>query len=132
MDQEQYEIVFDSLEETVRSLKCLINQLTISNQLSPESSPSPELMKNLEIEGIRCLKMPNDDNHIFKIFSESLFGTDSNFKKVKFSLTNYIPKHEAEISQLLSNFYPKDFGIENYISNLMVGTYDFEITLSLL
>lgn len=76
--------------------------------------------------------MPDDSNHLFKIFSECLFDTETRSKEVKFSLTNYIQNHEAEISQLLKKYYPENFGIEAYISNLMVGSYDFEITLSLL
>lgn len=76
--------------------------------------------------------MPSDANRLFRVFADAVYFTQSRFKQVKFSLCSFVQKHDGQVSRLLAAVCADDFGTEDYISQLMKGPCDFEVTLVLL
>jgi hypothetical protein len=123
---------FELLKTRIVQLKSFTVQLTNNQkQLSLDHEES-ELQKIMEQEGFFVKHLPMNGNRLFRVFSDTLYFTPSRYKEIKYALSTFVQKHDRQVSKLLSAFYSGECEIENYISQLMMGSCDFEITLVLL
>lgn len=132
MDTSSNGDTFEVLKNRVVQLKSFTSQLQKTQQEMRDGGMASSLEKTLLNEGFIVKQMPMNGNKLFRVFSDTLYFTQSRFKEIKYSLNTYVQEHDRQVSKLLSSFYSGDCVIENYISQLMMGSCDFEITLVLL
>ena len=79
--------------------------------------------------------IPLNGKWLLRVFSDTLYYTQTRYNEIRFSLTAFLQNNYKQFLKFLSSFDSSDSSegaIENYISQLMVGNCDFEITLVLL
>ena len=122
---------FDFIKKRIVKLKSFTKQL---QQIDAKSTISncKDIFDKIDSIGVYIRQMPEKTNKIFRLFSDTLYFTQSRFKDIKYSLCTFVQKYDRQISKLLNYFYPENYEVEDYIAQLMKGSWDFEITLVLL
>ena len=112
---------FDFIKKRIVMLKCFTEQL---HKIDADSNlnVSNEIMNKITAAGIYIRQIPEKANKIFRLFSDTLYFTQSRFKEIKYSLCTFVQKHDRLISKLLSFFYTENYEVEDYIAQLMKGT----------
>lgn len=126
------EKIFEDLQDRIVRLKDFTRQLTEIQQFIKHSHSDSAFAKELKKQGLLVKHMPMNGNRLFRVFADTLYYTQSRFKEIRRELNSFVQKYEKQVSQLLGFFYPGENLIENYISQMMIGSIDFEITLVLL
>ena len=122
---------FDFIKKRIVKLKYFTEQLQKYDKDS-QLKGNKDILEKITAAGMYIRHMPEKTNKIFRLFSDTLYFTQSRFKEIKYSLCTFVQKHDRQISKLLSFFYSENYEVEDYIAQLMKGSWDFEITLVLL
>lgn len=113
---------FDFIKKRTVKLKRITEQLQ-NIRAEARSSSQGLVFDKIRAAGICVRKMPEAKaNKIFRLFSDTLYFTESRFKEIKYSLCTFVQKHDRQISKLLNHFYPESYEVEDYIAQLMKGS----------
>ena len=132
MDDPKQEQVFETLKSCIVELKSFTEWLRSTKSEITASGSTPELKQFVDEQGLHIKHLPMSDNTLFRVFSDTLLYKQTRCKEVKFALNAFVQNNHKRLTHLLECFDQSEWALENYISQLMMGVSDFEITLALL
>jgi hypothetical protein len=132
MEQYSQEELWKVLNSRVVALKEFTAQLQEYQYKSRRREMKEKLKKLTQPQGLLIKSIILNGNWLFRVFSDTLYYTQSRYKEIKFSLNSFVQNNHKQLSKFLSSFDTSEWALENYISQLMVGNWDFEVTLALL
>lgn len=132
MDHPCSELDAETLVKRITMLKALSSHLLVPADTSQKPWNSASLADLLTQKGIAfaCRNITSLD--LFTYFSSVLYFTEKKSQKVKFSLTSFVSSNQEDMAKIFEALDPEGEKVENYISNIMNGNSDFEVTLILL
>lgn len=119
---------YQYLKQYIHNIKKLLKR----QRQNIKDKDKPSLRMELDRSDYYIRLIAKDKNNIFRVFADSLYFSQSNYKEVKGELFGFIRKNSNTFKNLL-NFVKSDFeSSEEYLEEINRSSDEPEITLTIL